>query len=140
MTTPGAAFGPQAVRVSTGLATYFDTEMHDPAEPATTFEERRGRCYELAGAAMVVGTAPPGSVLVHGTIDGHTGFGRLGHAWLWLPGGWVWEPVTGDLYDSREAWLAFADARVVRAYDLAEVRRMVDERETYGPWHEHDYR
>jgi hypothetical protein len=116
--------------------TYFGTDVYDRDDPARNFEERRSRCYELVTAALLWGTTPTGCIAVHGSIDGHRpgGKGRIGHAWLLLPSGHVWEPITGDLYRSNGAWLAFADARPEHFYDEAQARRYVLTTESMGPW------
>lgn len=138
------AFGlparPRTVTRDVLHSTYFGTDRYDPDDPARTFAERRGRCYELVCAALLWGTTPTGTLAVHGSIDGHTGFGRIGHAWLWLPNGHAWEPITGDVYRTREAWLEFADARVEHVYDEATARRLVLATERMGPWEPTLYR
>ena len=62
---------------------------------AMKFEDRLRRCYELAGKGIL--HAPEGSTLVHGTIEGF-GNPRIGHAWVELPDGSVWEPISRVVY------------------------------------------
>lgn len=120
--------------------TMFDTEMAND-ELSVGYHFRRGRCYELAGYALVFASAPEGAILVHGTIDGHEpgGVGRLGHAWLELPDGTIWEPIFGDLWRADD-WTAYADARVERRYTLKQAQRKIVQTEHYGRWHDSQYR
>lgn len=142
----GAAFGVKTIAGGAASprgvvgCTYFGTEYADPDDPARHFEERRKRCYELCTAAVLFGSTPAGTIIVHGSIDGHTGFGRIGHAWLYLPNDMAWEPITGDLYRTKEAWLAYADARPEHIYTKRQAQRLVVTTESYGPWRPPLYR
>lgn len=135
------SFGRQVKR-DVVLSTYFSTETYDASDPARTYDERRTRCYELAAAALVFGSAPRESLLVHGSIDGHLpgGLGRIGHAWLELPSGMVWEPITGDLYRNRGAWQHFADAQAERAFSRVHAMGLMNQHGTFGPWFPTKYR
>lgn len=111
-------------------------------EPSRTRDERSGRCYELAAFTQCLGLAPSGSLLVHGSIF-HPEFssrGRIGHAWLLLPGGdgLMWEPIEG-LVASKDAWYKYANAWEERTYSEAVTRRMIVDHGHYGRWHESRY-
>lgn len=103
---------------------------------ADTDELRKGRCYELAGFALLLGTAPEGTVLVHGTMDGgpSTPHGRMGHAWLVLPNGLVWEPRFGHIY-TPEQWENFASPTVERSYTKKEAAKRMRDEGHWGRWH-----
>ena len=131
------------------LATYFDTDnpmWHDgpEGEPATCYEERRTRCYELACLALVVG-APSDAILHHGSIesvDEPSPLGRIGHAWLVLERGFLdipykiaWEPITGLLFPLQD-WIRFATPRTEYAYNRSDALLEMAEHDNYGPWKE----
>jgi GNAT superfamily N-acetyltransferase len=105
--------------------------------PSTTFDERLTRCYELAASALFAG-APEGSVLVHGSIHGYGAPRRIGHAWLNLPDGTVWEPITAKVYD-KDAWTAYARAREERVYTKDQAAKELIGSGHYGRWHESEY-
>lgn len=108
--------------------------------PARTFQERLKRCYELAGYALLFGDVPEGTLLVHGTIHGpKEDQQRIGHAWLRLPDGTIWEPITGDIHASWITWRDFANAKVERTYTEGEARRLVLMDGTWGRWHDSRY-
>lgn len=109
-------------------------------EPSLTFQHRRGRCYELAGWAVLFGgTAPPNTLLVHGSWTGPIPKERIGHAWLLLPGGaQVWEPIRARLYD-RDEFYAWTKAWDEVSYSVAHARRMVTAHEHFGRWHTSRY-
>ena len=103
-------------------------------EPSVGYGQRKSRCYELAAYAIAFGDVPKGSTLVHGVIDGGPGTrGPLGHAWLVLPGGLVWEPILGDVF-SQDAWYVWAKAVPVWQYTEGEAQAKMIEHEHYGPW------
>lgn len=115
---------------------YFGTEDID-GERALTLSERGGRCFELSAYAIVFGTAPAGSVLVHGSIHGpEAGMQRIGHAWVELPDGTVWEPYYHEIYRN---WTEFADARWERKYTAKAARRQIARHGTWGAWHKTAY-
>ena len=108
-------------------------------EPSLTHEDRRKRCYELACHALIFGSAPADAKLVHGTIDGGyvDGPGRIGHAWLRLADGRIWEPISAKVYGQE--WMVWADALPERVYTRHEARLAVVRFEHYGRWHESPY-
>lgn len=110
-------------------------------ESARTYGERLKRCYELAGYAVLLGGVPVGSVLVHGTIDGGPGtLGRIGHAWVLLPDGKVWEPITREIWRDYATWQSYADAKVERQYSKQRVSNAVRFYQHWGVWHKSQYR
>lgn len=124
-----------------GLSEYFGTAQVY-GDPSHSFGQRAGRCYELSAYALTLGdSAPPvGSRLVHGTIDGGPGtLGRIGHAWLLLPGGELWEPILARVFPGGE-WLEWADALVERVYSVPQARSLMVSSGHYGRWHESEYR
>jgi hypothetical protein len=104
-------------------------------EPSRTFQERRSRCFELAAYALGFGDAPHNAMLVHGSVFNpkHSKLGRISHAWLSLPGGLVWEPVTTLLY-TTQAWGSWANPESEFVYTRRETQRMIMVHMHYGPW------
>lgn len=107
-------------------------------EPSLTFEQRRGRCYELAGYALAFGAAPAGSLLVHGSWTGPVPKERIGHAWLLLPDGRVWEPIRARLYD-RADFYPWTKAWDEATYALTVARRHIAVSQHFGRWHHSRY-
>jgi hypothetical protein len=64
--------------------------------PTTNLSHRQrlGRCYELSG---LIALHNPHVTLVHGSIQGFN-YPRIAHAWVELPDGSVWEPVTNKVW------------------------------------------
>lgn len=111
---------------------FFGTE-EVAGRSARTEAERAGRCYELAGYALLLGTAPAEAVLVHGSIEGF-GNPRIGHAWLVLPDmTTVWEPMQGRFWDAR-VWAAIAHPAVEASFTKLELAERTSETEHWGPW------
>lgn len=107
------------------MAEYFGTEDSGP---------RTSRCYELASSAMIR-LAPRGATLVHGSIY-NPDFpvpGRMGHAWIELPDGAVWEPVFGIIYEPL-AWLEYASPEIERAFTYDDVLHLTLSSGHHGPW------
>lgn len=113
---------------------FFGTD-HVSGEETDSFATRSGRCYEMAALALVFRQVPVGSILVHGTIfhPFHSRVGRIGHAWLMLPGGLVWEPTFGYVY-TQEVWQRWANPKVEKTYRAHTVMRLLGVTEHYGPW------
>lgn len=115
---------------------YLGSDVID-GERAATFDERISRCYELAGFALLCGTAPTGSTLIHGTMKGtHPGARRIGHAWLRLPDGRIWEPIYAEIWADYAAWQKYADAKVERRYSAKRARTVIFYFDHWGRWHE----
>ena len=107
--------------------------------PSILFEQRRQRCYELAGYAVAFGTAPAGSLLVHGSWTGPVPKERIGHAWVLLPDGCVWEPIRARIYADRAEFYDWTKAWDERTYALSVVRRNLASSGHFGRWHESRY-
>lgn len=107
---------------------WFGTEFEGP---------RSGRCYELAGTAMMRGLMVHRSVLlVHGTIfnERFSMNGRSGHAWVEFEDGAVWEPILGEVYGPLE-WEEWATPRQDEgAYNRDDVLHLLVSSGHYGPW------
>lgn len=117
---------------------YLDT-INANGEPSLLFAQRRNRCYELAGYAVVFGSAPPGSLLVHGSWTGPVPKERIGHAWVVMPArGLVWEPIRARLYD-RDDFYDWTKAWDERTYALPVVQRLIAAHGNFGRWHESRY-
>jgi hypothetical protein len=119
-----------------GRVDYLGTEDAN-GEPSRTWDERRRRCYELAGHALAFGTAPLSAVLVHGSWHGPGARQRIGHAWL-EHGERAWEPVTAAWYPLRE-FLEATSARPEVKYGRGRVHRNIDETGHYGRWHRSEH-
>ena len=116
---------------------WFGTDHMMGEEPSTRYEERKGRCYELAGYAVVFGTAPAGSILVHGTMHGpYEDNERSGHAWVVLPGGRVWEPTLAEIHATVGDWVGYAAAIAERRYTEREARKLIMATGNWGCWHD----
>lgn len=110
-------------------------------EPSALWEQRRHRCYELAGFAFLFGdlAGAKRALLVHGTMHGpYEGNQRIGHAWIEFGDRLVWEPVRGLIRDRAE-WEAHARPRAERSYAESTARRAVLQSGHYGRWHESRY-
>lgn len=127
---------------------------------AVIADDRRGRCYELALEAFVVGEGlelPDGAVLVHGyprLQGGEFEGSKYGHAWIeWHEK--VEHPMFTDdggkpvVFQIHTVWDAVSETSLPAplyykvgqidpdecvAYSRAEAREMIVEHETYGPW------
>jgi hypothetical protein len=117
---------------------YLGTDSID--ESALTIDERLTRCYELAAYALTIGTAPDDAILVHGTWQHvvHTDK-RIGHAWLELPDGQIWEPIRGVIW-YRAAWNMILQPIEERRYTKSEAHNAVMFYRHWGRWHESEYK
>lgn len=116
---------------------YFGTEDIS-GEAGHTLEDRSGRCFELSCYALTLGTAPPDSTLVHGSIQGpYRDAERIAHAWVELPNGKVWEPLRHEVYLN---FYEYALAMPERRYDIVRARRLTLSTGHWGPWHTPTYR
>jgi hypothetical protein len=110
-------------------------------EPSATFEQRRGRCYELAGFTFLFGemVGVKRAMLVHGSMHGPTADSvRIGHAWIEFGDRLVWEPVRGLIRDRAE-WEAHARPIPERSYAETTARRLAAQSGHWGRWHESRY-
>lgn len=111
---------------------YYDTE-EVAGVARRTERQRAGRCYELAGYALLLGSAPSDATLIHGSIEGF-GLPRIGHAWLLLNAdGDVWEPMQARVWPGR-IWQAMAQPEVHGTYDRDELAAAALEHGHWGPW------
>ena len=95
------------------------------------FKDRLGRCYELAGKYVGM---HPGSTLVHGSIQGF-GNPRIGHAWVKLSNGSVWEPITNSVFP-KEVFDSFFNAQELVSYSRSDVADKTEGFGHWGPWDE----
>lgn len=101
--------------------------------PAVGTDMRSGRCYELAGQAN---RHEPASSLVHGTLHGPDEDNILmGHAWVILPNGHCWEPLTMKA-GPRELFDAAMNPVYERIYSRTDAQRNLDESGVWGAWHD----
>lgn len=94
-----------------------------------TFEQRLGRCYELAGRYA---SKHDGSILVHGSIQG-MGNPRIKHAWVVLPNGDVYDAVLDQKIDSRVHEAFFGAVEDTR-YTREQVLKRALKHGHWGPW------
>lgn len=94
-------------------------------------ETRLGHCYALAGRRAM---EKPGSVLVHGSIQGGDN-PRTGHAWVEKPDGTAWEPIT-QWELPADAFERLFSAEVERRYTATEICMLSLRYEHWGPWTE----
>jgi hypothetical protein len=122
-----------------GAVDLLGTAHPDKHEPAAEYEQRVTRCFELAGYAVLGGTAPGSSRLVHGSWKGPHAKNRIPHAWVELPEpggstGLIWEPIRAMIYDADE-FRAWANAWDERTYTVGQARILALSHRHYGPWH-----
>lgn len=108
---------------------FYGTELF-----GATKDDRLGKCYELSARAMLFGTAPAGARLVHGSVHHIYVSRRIDHAWLVLPSGMVWEPISGNVWIPA-AWQHIARAQIDASYTLDELLGIIVTHKHYGPWH-----
>ena len=98
-----------------------------------TFGERNHKCYVLSGYALACGgKVDMYSKMIHGSIH-QVGGERIGHAWLILGDGRIWEPISADIM----AGGVFVDEfrpETHRAYSQYDVVEHVREFGHWGPW------
>lgn len=99
---------------------------------AGEYGDRLGRCYELAGRHVAFSSDD--EVLVHGTIQGG-GNPRIGHAWVELPSGKIYDPVLDQEFDP-EVHKSFFSAQEEERFTQDEVQRMISDHGHWGPWDE----
>jgi hypothetical protein len=107
-------------------------------EPSLLFQQRRGRCYELAGFAVAFGAAGPHSRLIHGSWVGPVPKERIGHAWVRLPDGRIWEPIRARIYASSDFY-EWTKAWDEVEYTAMVARRLILANDSFGRWHESRY-
>jgi 5-methylcytosine-specific restriction endonuclease McrA len=105
---------------------------HPGKKTAGVYDDRLGRCYELAADRVAYAGGEADEVLVHGSIEGE-GQPRLAHAWAQRPNGDVWEPITQTSFDAV-AWKLFAKPEVYLTYTSEEVLKVLRRSGHWGPW------
>lgn len=116
---------------------YLGTEDAN-GEPSNSIDLRLKRCYELAGCCVLSGKAPQGSSVVHGSWHGPGAPQRIGHAWVRLPLGLIWEPIRGNVFLEREFY-EWTRAWDEREYAFNALATMVMSHNDFGRWHESRY-
>lgn len=96
------------------------------------FEDRLGRCYELAGQYVM---SNPGSVLIHGSIQGY-GNPRIGHAWVIDADGEVFDGTMGTHFEDEMEYEEYANAEGVVSYTHDRMRVEMVRTGHWGPWHD----
>jgi hypothetical protein len=98
----------------------------------STFETRLGRCYELAWKRA---TEFDGATLIHGTISREGVRMNNPHAWVRLPNGECWEPIT-QMAMSEQAFNRMWGAKILHEFTAAEAATLALVTGVYGPWEE----
>lgn len=93
------------------------------------FRARLGLCYQLSGRYVM---DDPETVLVHGSIQGF-GNPRIGHAWVELPGGRVYDAVLDQEFSQVEHVAIFHPV-VDRRYSHDETLVTMARTHNWGPW------
>lgn len=94
-----------------------------------SFQDRLGRCYELAGRYA---SANERDTLVHGSIQG-LGNPRIQHAWVALENGNIWEPTTGE-YWPKQAFEGLFHPQEDKHYGFEEALKNTLRYKHWGPW------
>lgn len=110
-------------------------ELYGTEHLGTTVDDRLGKCYEIAGYALMIGDAPSDAKLVHGSMHHVRAPRRIGHAWLELADGRIWEPIGGTFYDPL-LWEYLVRGIVSHTYDQSTARARAFETRIWGPWEE----
>lgn len=110
------------------------------SDDADTYDGRKGRCYELAGRAVInLGLQGWRTQLVHGVFGPY----RMPHAWVTfrLPDGtrYVWDAVIDSVMDARQSAEVMRWVEWVR-YGPVDTARLLDRTENWGPWGMYDRR
>ncbi len=92
-----------------------------------------GRCYELSGMAMINEPGAKDFVLVHGSIVDDLDGGRIGHAWIELYDGLIFDAVQ-NTYETAERYIERMQAVAEHRYAHLEACRLMSVAGHYGPW------
>jgi hypothetical protein len=97
---------------------------------------RQGRCYELAGLAMLIEEGSEAFTLVHGILDlSFLGLSSAyAHAWIELPDGRVYDPNMHSYMPKAEYYSRYKPRRCQR-YTRLEMAKLAV-RHHWGPWTE----
>ena len=96
-------------------------------------QDYRGRCYEMALMYLANHVDEPALRLVHGTLNQWRV--PYGHAWIEIPRGRVFDPVTQVFYE-RETYYRVLQAEAERVYTPTEAEQLATKTKHCGPWHE----
>jgi hypothetical protein len=111
---------------------YFGTDKRE--DGPCIGSSRLGRCYEMAGAAVLWTLVD--AVLVHGSIQQPGSIENPApfmHAWVVLADGRVWEPTQGRLWDAKSFWSVMRPV-VTKTYRHAELCDAITRTRHWGPW------
>lgn len=90
--------------------------------------EVKGTCYEDTWRFLI---KEGEGELIHGTVlsEGR----RIGHAWVELSTGYIWEPQTGN-YFTKEGFQIAADPEEEHRYTIEQAAIMLTRVGKHGPW------
>ena len=111
---------------------YFGTDNRD-GDPFIG-RSREGRCYEMAGTAVL--TCLADAALVHGSIrvpGSNEHAAPYEHAWVTLANGQVWEPTQARLWDPRLFWCVMQPV-ATNVYTHAQLCAAITRTGHWGPW------
>jgi len=91
---------------------------------------RLGNCYKLALQYII---KVDEGWLVHGRIFAGTPRRWIKHAWVELPSGYVYEPVSDTLYQKKEFYQAYK-AEEFKRYTPTQAAVFAARTGNYGPW------
>ena len=112
---------------------FLRTIPHPPFKTMRRIRKRQGRCYELAGRVMLNEDGSETFTLVHGEVSSGFAWRRIGHAWIELPDGSVYDPVLNEFmtkagFDSR------AKPSKCQRYTCMQAARLIGHAGHSGPW------
>ncbi len=94
-----------------------------------SLRSRLGQCYVLSGRYV---SSHPGSTLVHGSIEG-MGNPRIGHAWVELEDGQIFDPIVNQTFDPY-VYNAFFKAIIDNKYTFSDTLKITVSTGHWGPW------
>jgi hypothetical protein len=94
------------------------------------YRKRQGRCFELAGIAMMEEPGAEKFTLVHGIIHGW-----IAHAWITLPDGRVYDPCA-HAYFSASDYAEKYEAVPEVTYTQKEMFEAMSHARYWGAWHQ----
>ena len=95
--------------------------------------KRQGRCYELAARVMLNEDGSETFTLVHGVVSSGFAWRRVGHAWIELPDGKVYEPVLNE-YMTKAGFDSRAKPSECQRYAYMQAMKLLGHTGTFGPW------
>lgn len=94
-----------------------------------SFHTRLGKCYELAGRKVVEDKE---GLLIHGLIR-HDDVGDVGHAWVHLDNGNLWEPTTDSTYPP-DVFERIFNPIILAGYTQQDTATAAMTTGNWGPW------